>query len=121
MLLLLGACRGRPAPPLLPVPADLRPGFSWPVRPLLDVASFAPDERTAIAIVAAAVRQAGGNPAEQFVVGSVPRPGTSRIEVVHARDLGSECRGVAGNCSGWAATYELNPEMTQIVKVWGVQ
>src|SRR2546428_9889091 len=93
-----GACRTVPAQAWRPVPVDLEPDFRSEVRPLLDSAAFDPAERKAVAAVAAAVQQSGGSPAEQFVFGPVERSfGTLRIEIVHARDLGPECRDTRGD------------------------
>jgi len=118
----LGACRSIPAQGRPGAPIVVPPVSGSQVRALLDTQAFDPAERMAVTAVIAAVRQAGGSPSEQYVIGPVERSaGTLRIQVVHARDLGPECRHVLGDCSGWQRIYELNAETGQVEKVMNVQ
>ena len=67
------------------------------------------DEQVAIRSIADSVRAHGGNPGEQFVVGSLDeRAKVRRFSVVHARDLTPECESVFGSCSGWGGIYFVN-------------
>ena len=121
-LAFLGACRSVPAQVGTAVPLDPVTEASSQVRALLDGQAFDASERQAVSAVAADVLKAGGSPSEQYVVGPVEHlAGTLRLQVLHARDLGPECRNVRGDCSGWQRIYELNAETGQVVKVLHVQ